>query len=130
MRLYLDTSAAMKLVIEEAESAELAQVLDDLAPDVVIVSSWLLHTELLCAASRRHGIDLHAVEGVLEPIVLVDVERTDLVDAPVVGRGLRSQDALHLATAVRLQADVLVSYDDEQARSARDAGMRVLAPGR
>lgn len=129
VRYYLDTSAAMKLVIEEKESGELAQVLDGLDSDDVLVASWLLSAELLCAASRRRGIDERSVHAVLESIVLVDVERSDLVDAPTVGRGLRPQDALHLAAAVRLNAEVLVSYDDEQAEAARRAGMAVLAPG-
>lgn len=51
MRLsYVDTSAAMKLVVEEPESAALA---DALSTDRQLVASWLLHTEMHCAAGRH-----------------------------------------------------------------------------
>lgn len=129
MKIYLDTSAAMKLVVEEAESIHLEQALDALEPDVVLLSSWLLHTELHCAAIRRSGIEERAINGVLDPLVLLDLERSDLIDAPRLGRGLRSQDAIHLAVAVRAAADAIVTYDQEQAAAARAAGLTVSAPG-
>jgi len=61
--VYLDTSAAMKLVIEEAESDALV---DELAGEGErqLVSSWLLHTEMHCAAGRHpQDVDLDAVRG-------------------------------------------------------------------
>jgi len=49
---YLDTSAAMKLVIEEPQSdALVAELLA--RDDRQIISSWLLHAELHCAAGGR-----------------------------------------------------------------------------
>lgn len=48
---YLHTSAAMKLVIEEPESAALVDHLVD--PDLRLTASWLLHTEMHCAAGRH-----------------------------------------------------------------------------
>ena len=41
---------------------------------------------------------------------------------------LRSNDAIHLATALRIGADEIVTYDDELARAAATAGIRVVAP--
>lgn len=41
---------------------------------------------------------------------------------------LLSNDAIHLATALRLGADGIVTYDVELATAARDAGIRVIAP--
>ena len=42
MRLsYVDTSAAMKLIVDEPESAALAEALGS---DRRLVASWLLHT--------------------------------------------------------------------------------------
>ena len=43
--------------------------------------------------------------------------------------GLRSDDAIHLASAIRLQADLLVAYDSELLAAAVDAGLNVLSPG-
>jgi predicted nucleic acid-binding protein len=40
-----------------------------------------------------------------------------------------SADAIHLACAIRLQADVLVAYDAELLAAAVDAGLNVLSPG-
>jgi predicted nucleic acid-binding protein len=48
---YLDTSAAMKLLIDEAESDVLVQQLTTTTRD--LVASWLLHTELLRGSSTR-----------------------------------------------------------------------------
>lgn len=43
--------------------------------------------------------------------------------------GLRSADAIHLATAIRLQSDFLVAYDAGLLASAVDAGLNVASPG-
>lgn len=39
-----------------------------------------------------------------------------------------SNDAIHLATALRIGADEIVTYDDELARVAATAGIRVVTP--
>ena len=52
--IYLDTSAVAKLVVEEAESAQLAAWLDS-RPDAPLVTSTLTRVELLRAARRRGG---------------------------------------------------------------------------
>jgi hypothetical protein len=43
---------------------------------------------------------------------------------------LRSLDAIHIATALGLAADVesFVSYDERQSAAARQAGLTVVAP--
>jgi hypothetical protein len=123
---YLDTSAAIKLVVEEAESAALVTALTDASRR--LAASWLLHTEMHCAAGRNPAIiSLEAITAVLETITLVDVTRGDLLAAGTHAR-LRSNDAIHLATALRIGADEIVTYDGELARAAASAGIRVLAP--
>lgn len=124
---YLDTSAAMKLLVEEAESAALVTALA--APSRRLAASWLLHTELHCAADRNPSlIPLESIAAVLDAVTLVDVTRGDLLAAGT-HRPLRSNDAIHLATALRIGADEIVTYDDELAQAATSAGVRVLAPG-
>lgn len=123
---YLDTSAAIKLVVEEAESAALVTTLTDTS--LRLAASWLLHTEMHCAAGRNPAvISLDAITAVLETITLVDVTRGDLLAAGTHGP-LRSNDAIHLATALRIGADEIVTYDAELARAAASAGIRVVAP--
>lgn len=124
---YLDTSAAMKLLVEEPESEAL---LSELTADTTVrlVASWLLHTELHCAAGRHPNIlDLGAVSTVLATVDLVDLARGDMLAAGT-HAPLRSHDALHLATALRLGADEIYTYDDELADAASRAGLRVRAP--
>ena len=124
---YLDTSAAMKLIIEERESAGLAKELTS-SPERELASSWLLHTEMHCAAGRHPTeIDLDSVRAVLDTVNLVDITRGDMLAAGT-HAPLRSNDAIHLAVALRLGVDALVTYDTEQATAASSAGLTVLAP--
>lgn len=123
---YLDTSAAMKLLVEEPESAALLAELTSHQPR--LVASWLLHTELRSASVRNPKIvDADAVSAVLDVVDLVDLIRADLV-ATGSHVPLRSNDAIHLAVAVRLGLDQFITYDQELATAARRAGLAVLAP--
>ncbi len=123
---YLDTSAAMKLLVGEAETAALRSELGGSSRR--LAASWLLHTELHCAAGRNPAtIPVAAVAAVLDAISLVDVTRGDLLAAGA-HTPLRSNDAIHLATALRLGADELLTYDSELARAATAVGLRVVAP--
>jgi predicted nucleic acid-binding protein len=125
---YLDTSAAMKLLVEESESAALAAYLASRA-DRQLVASWLLHVELHCAANRHpDDIDLAAVNVVLEVVSLIDLSRGDLLTAGTLPGRLRSNDAVHLAVALRMGAEEMVTYDDELAGAAASAGLTVARP--
>jgi predicted nucleic acid-binding protein len=128
--IYVDTSAVLKLVVEEKESSTAATYLSTAAAQGnQLVASMLLYTELHCAAHRR-GIPSRLVNTVLNGINLVDLARSDLMYAAALPGGLRSADAIHLAAAIRLQADLLVAYDAELLAATVDAGLNVLSPGR
>lgn len=62
-------------------------------------------------------------------INLADPARSDFMYAAALPGGLRSADAIHLAAAIRLQADVLVAYDAGLLAAAVEAGLNVLSPG-
>ncbi|MFN8110349.1 MAG: PIN domain-containing protein [Thermoleophilia bacterium] len=122
---YLDASAAMKLVVEEPESDALAEAL---ASGRRLVASWLLHTELQCAAGRHpDDVSPGAVHLVLNTVSLADLTRGDLIAAGT-HLPLRSNDAIHLATAIRLGVGEMATYDAELAAAAASAGLSVLAP--
>jgi len=129
--VYVDTSAAMKLLVEEKESATLADHLQRRAEGGdTLVASLLLHTELHCAANRRpEHIEHESVSDVLSAIALVDIESGDLTTAPLLPGRLRSADAIHLATALRLNARAMVVYDSELRAASRAAGIEALSPG-
>ncbi|MGH2880216.1 MAG: type II toxin-antitoxin system VapC family toxin [Solirubrobacteraceae bacterium] len=125
---YLDTSAAMKLVIDEPQSEALSAELAE-RDDRRLVSSWLLHTEMHCAAGRHpQDLDIDAVRTVLDSVSLVDLTRGDLLAAGT-HAPLRSNDAIHLAVALRVGADEIVTYDGELIERASAAGLAVLSPG-
>jgi predicted nucleic acid-binding protein len=124
---YLDTSAAMKLIVDEPQSEALTRELSA-RTDRRLVSSWLLHTEMHCAAGRHpEAVDLASVQTVIDAIALIDLTRGDLLAAGT-HAPLRSADAIHLAVALRIGADQLVTYDVELAERAQAAGLSVLAP--
>jgi predicted nucleic acid-binding protein len=123
---YLDLSAAMKLLVDEAESAAL--LIELTTTGRRLVASWLLHAELHCAAGRHPTVlTVDAITNVLDAVVLVDVTRGDLLAAGT-HAPLRSNDAIHLAAAIRIGVDEVVTYDGEFTRAAASAGIRVVAP--
>ena len=127
MIIYVDTSAALKLVVEEPESGPTADFLS-LAQQRGdrLVASMLLHTELHCAANRR-GLPPELVNSVLDAINLVDLTRSDLLYAAALPGGLRSADAIHLAAAIRLETQTMVAFDKELVRAAIQAGLKTVA---
>ncbi|TPV48623.1 type II toxin-antitoxin system VapC family toxin [Pseudarthrobacter phenanthrenivorans] len=126
--LHVDTSAALKLVIAEDESARTADYLTTAASQGdTLAASMLLYTELPCAG-RRRGIPGDLINTALSGINLVDVARPDLMYGAALPGKLRSADAIHLATAIRLQADVLVAYHAELLAAAVEAGFAVQSP--
>jgi len=129
LTVYLDSSAAAKLLLDEVESEALTAYLDDLDEDERLVSSVLLETEL-----RRMGIRLgweqFLVSEVLDQIHLIEPNRSLFAEAGLLPRAfLRSLDALHVATAHRMDVRVVVAYDRRLQQAARDVGLAVAAPG-
>lgn len=116
----------MKLVLDEPQSEALTAELAG-RDDRGLVSSWLLHTEMHCAAGRRpEDVDLRAVGAVLDCVGLIDLTRGDLLAAGT-HAPLRPNDAIHLAVALRVGADKIVTYDGELAERATAAGLPVLS---
>jgi uncharacterized protein len=124
---YLDTSAALKLVVEESESEALAQGIDRDQPD--LVACWLLETEMRRAAQREDALTQEIVTELLEGVSLYEVPSSLFREAGLLpGAHLRSLDALHLAAAIRIGVDRVVTYDSRLSDSARSLGLSVFAP--
>ncbi|WP_426006304.1 PIN domain-containing protein [Paenarthrobacter sp. NyZ202] len=114
---------------DERESQTLADHLTHISSSGGhLVASMLLYTELHCAA-RRRSLPFDVVNDVLSAINLVDVTRADLMFASAMPRQLRSADGIHLATAIRLQVDNLVAYDQELLLAAKESGLAASSPG-
>ena len=127
MAWYLDTSAFLKLLVEEDGSAAMREWA------VVHESLWssqLLRTEALRATSRLDISD-DAVEIALESVSLIMPSVATFYTAGhLAPHSLRSLDALHLATALEMGNDLegIVTYDDRLIAASRDASLIVVSP--
>ena len=128
LRAYFDSSALVKLVVHEPESAALRAYM---RRRTARASCALARVEVLRAV-RHHGPT--AATRALQVVERIELVRLDdgLLDAaarlPV--ERLRSLDAIHLAAAQRLGRDlsVLVSYDERMLAAARHLGIPVASP--
>jgi uncharacterized protein len=129
---YADTSAVIKLLAEETHSVALALFYDEHS-DAEWVSSALLKIELTRAVTRVMPVLLPDARDLLQAFSYVSID-DDIVEAAMnePDRGLRSLDAIHLATARIFgeELDGLVSYDDRLLRAADEAGLPTAAPGK
>ena len=130
MQLYVDTSALVKLVVVEAESAALRSYLAECASDVRMAAA-LARTELVRAVAAHRSIDvLENARRVLTRMYLVTLSNR-LLDAAatMAPRELRTLDAIHLAAA-RTAPDLraMVTYDSRLAEAAATAGIAVVSP--
>ena len=127
---YADTSAVIKLLVEESHSKAFAAFYDAHA-DAEWASSALLRIELTRAVSRAMPTLLPDARDLLLAFSFVAID-DDIVEAAMnePNRGLRSRDAIHLATARILgeDLDAIVSYDDRLLKAATDAGLATASP--
>lgn len=128
MSLYLDTSAAAKLIVDEDESEALAAYIDSNMNKQELVSSAFLETELRRLAIRLE-FDQSVVTDLLARVDLVDPPRSLFHEAGLLpGAHLRSLDALHLATALRVDCEFFLAYDKRLVDAARAVGLSVQSP--
>ena len=128
---YADTSAVIKLLVEETHSKSFAAFYDGHA-DAEWVSSALLRIEVTRAVIRAMPALLPDARDLLTAFSYIAID-DDIVEAAMSepDRGLRSLDAIHLATARILapELDGLVTYGDRLLRAAAEAGMATVSPG-
>ena len=127
--LYLDSSAFVKLAVEEPETAALRGFLADRAGRRV--SSALLRTESLRAVRHLGADALASVREGLRRIDLVAIDDRILEAAGTLEpRVLRTLDAIHLATSLAVgdDLDTIVTYDDRMVEAARFLGLSTATP--
>lgn len=137
--LYLDSSAIVKLVLDEAESAALREWIGERPPGV---SSGLaavevrltvrLFTARALPADRRAAAELkERFETAMSGIALLAIDDAVLARAGVLEPvALRALDAIHLATALSVDdLEAFVTYDRELGAAASGLGLAVAAPG-
>jgi predicted nucleic acid-binding protein len=128
---YADTSAVIKLLVEETGSRAFAAFYDAHA-DAEWVSSALLRIEVTRAVARALPALLPEARDLLLAFSYVAID-DDIVEGAMnePDRGLRSLDAIHLATAriFAPELDAITTYDDRLIKAANDAGLATVSPG-
>ncbi|MEI6454129.1 MAG: type II toxin-antitoxin system VapC family toxin [Actinomycetes bacterium] len=130
--IYLDSSALLKLIVEEPESATLAAWLAEYL-GVPVVSSELARLEVLRACRRVAPLALSRARELLSGVDLVPLSGPVIeAAAELEGESLRSLDALHLASALAIKAtlEAFVAYDSRLQSAAAAAGLPTSAPGK
>lgn len=123
--IYLDTSAALKLVLPEAETGQLELWIGERA-GIPRVSSRLLRIEMLRAVARNAPHRMGRANVVLSAMALLSIDDVAATAELIGDTTLRSLDAIHLATAheLRTALTAFVCYD----KRLRDAALALGLP--
>lgn len=137
--IYFDASALLKVIRVEPETFALRAYLRDHA-DLTHISSALVRAEVARTVIRASGADedsdqrlAQAAQRALRQLMLWKVS-DDVLQATwdVPGAHVRALDAIHVATALRineqLSLSAFVTYDKRQAEAALAVGLPVVSP--
>jgi predicted nucleic acid-binding protein len=126
---YVDSSALVKLVIEEPESTVLESYL---RRDALLATSRIALVEVPRATSLANPSEgvREQTTRLLSSCLLVAVSDGVLRGAgTLASREVRTLDAIHLSTALYVEADELVTYDRRLLAAAEAQGLSAVGPG-
>ena len=129
--IYLDTSAIVKLVAAEQESASLIDWLNARREES-LVTSVIGHIELMRAIARTRPDALIRAGNVASTIdTLVLTGAVAATAATIPPAELRTLDAIHLATAYTHRAGLTAfcAYDRRLLEAAASQGLPTVSPG-
>ncbi|KJF16809.1 type II toxin-antitoxin system VapC family toxin [Acidithrix ferrooxidans] len=130
--IYLDTSALVKLVIDEEESVALIDWLG-INADALKVTSQLAHVELIRACNRLDDTLTPFARSLLSGIGSIPITSNVLnIASDLKPYELRSLDSIHLASAISIGSSLsyFVAYDLRLCAAAGEAGFSVESPSR
>ena len=129
MLVYADTSALVKLVLAEPESASLQAWIRE--HEARLITCELARTELMRAVRRSSPRAAPDVRALFERVAILKLDSSAYVEAGLVAPvELRTLDAVHLAAALLIgaQLDGMLCYDTRLGEAAVHAGIRVFSP--
>jgi uncharacterized protein len=129
-RTYLDTSALVKLVVQERETLALREHLQQIE-DENLFTAALARTELVRAVTAAGPEAVARARRVLDRLGIINLTRNLLDDAAEVRpTTLRSLDAIHIAAAQRAGSGLraIVTYDTRMTSAAQTLGIPVESP--
>lgn len=136
MRVYFDSSALLKRVLREPERMSFTEAFRGLiSAGAEFSSSSLAWVEV----SRTIRVRLEA-EAPRRIIDLIEIALSGIEEFPISEQvvdiaqrlgptSIRSLDAIHLASASLLGADLVCAYDQRLLGAAEELGFRTLSPG-
>lgn len=136
MRVFFDSSAFVKRYIQEAGTEEILAWCDR-ATEIVLAGIALPEIiSAFCRLRRESRID-NTQYRQLKTLLLADIEDAAICDltpmviartiAALEASALRGMDAIHIGSALIMQADVFITADERQVEAALRAGLRVNA---
>jgi predicted nucleic acid-binding protein len=134
MRVYVDSSALIKRVVAERESTALVEALDaHHRAGALLLSSSLAWIEVSRALRTRYHHRLARVAADVDAALSGVAEHPMAPEVVSLARrvnpdALHSLDAVHLASALLVDADVVVTYDVRLAEACDENGLAVAAP--
>ena len=128
MSWYADSSAILKLLIVEKESAALTDFID-----FTIKSSALTRVEVIRVLQKIAPEKIDQAQIILAGIDLTPLNPAILSMAENFAPSitLKSLDALHIATAIFLDKSVegVITYDKAMIKNAKELRIKVASPG-
>jgi predicted nucleic acid-binding protein len=126
--LYLDSSAVLKFIFNEPESAAARKEIRG-----ALYSSELVRVEVVRAVLRLHPDLMERALEVLSKIRIIKIKSGIMVQAERLPNHvkIRGMDAIHLASANTLGAlgHTVVTYDKTMAKAAKALGFNIESPG-
>lgn len=139
MRVFLDTSALAKRYVQESGSEELEEFFASIQAEVYV--STLAFIEFSSALGRKlHNKEISKLNGSdafkelekdwHEVFVKIPLENTLAESAAVIALEylLKGSDAVHLASAQVIEAELFVASDNKLTRVAKKMGMGTYNP--
>lgn len=129
MIVTIDTSALLKLLIAESETAAVTARLQR-APqedDVLCISS--LAVAEMRRACLRAALSVADADAITSRFRVIRLSEAVLqLAARLPASYLRTLDAIHLATALEIEARAMMTYDHRLREAAEAEGLEVIAP--
>ena len=125
--IYIDSSAILKLIVQEKESDAVRSI-----TRARFITSEISRVEIIRAVLSHEPNALKTAESVLKNINILTIDSATLTQAERLPEriNIRGLDAIHLASAGKfgLRITALLTYDKQMAKAARELGFEVLAP--
>jgi len=126
---YLDSSVAIHYTSGHSPAA-VKWINNDFKKGAIYFSSQLLRTEMV-RTYLRLGDDLEDVTRFIRGIILLDLDNDLASEAAAIKPIVKTLDALHLASALRLSdfgPVTVVTHDAQMAQAAQQLGLAAYDP--